>query len=87
VYFKKSSGREGFARWAEANGFTVERLYATRIRFRRQYVVEISSITTADLPTISAMTRQLSKAAGDHGGDYDGWESPIIDGADSQPQG
>jgi hypothetical protein len=47
------------------------------------YKLVVSRVDSVDSHTINGITLELARLAQEHGGDYDGWESPVV--SDEEP--
>jgi uncharacterized protein (TIGR01619 family) len=73
AYFKDAAGRDAFAKWAEHAGFQLRGGHDDELSvqfFRDDVPVELDEVTL-----------RLRDEARAHGGDYDGWESPVMSDA------
>jgi hypothetical protein len=77
AYFPLQDAARRFAAWAQEQGFTElrEGSYATD---RGDYCVRLSHEGTVRINAIGNRTIALNRAAREHGGNYDGWETPVI---------
>jgi hypothetical protein len=77
TYFPTETARAGFVLKARALGMSAAEL-STSDKARNTYCARL---VHADIPTaqsMNEMTLALFDAAQEHGGEYDGWESPVI---------
>ena len=75
--FGRETDAQGFRRWAEAEGFTVVKVFENKSS-ERGWNVHLQRADTPNLQMIYPITCMLVKGAKDYGGEYDGWEAPVL---------
>ena len=61
----------------EANEIAVEGVYESDAGAALPYSLVVSRVDSVDMRTINGITLELARLAQEHGGNYDGWESPV----------
>ena len=61
----------------EAIEFAVEGVYESEAGAELPYSLVVSRVDSVDMRTINGITLELARLAQEHGGNYDGWESPV----------
>jgi hypothetical protein len=61
----------------EAIEFAVEGEYEGESDAERPFSLVVSRVDSVDMHTINGITLELARLAQEHGGDYEGWESPV----------
>lgn len=77
AYFPSEDSARSFASWAKSQGFT-ELRESSHATDRGDYQVRLTHEGTVKIREIGNKTIALNRAARDHGGNYDGWETPIL---------
>jgi hypothetical protein len=77
VYFDDKASSVDFVIWAESDRFT-EESELSRSTDDGKYCVRLFHHGTMKIGDISSHTIALRRKATEHGGDYDGWEAPIL---------
>lgn len=77
VYFDEETAAKEFVLWAENNRFTRDPEHSHETDDGR-YCVRLFHHGTIRIGDISSHTIALSRKAAEYGGDYDGWETPIL---------
>jgi uncharacterized protein (TIGR01619 family) len=76
VYFPTSESQSSFSKAAADAGFVVESEYELEPDDRR-FCVRVYRVQSIQQSEIDEATIQLLHLAHGHGGDYDGWETPV----------
>ena len=79
AYFDSEAAARPFVEWATGNGFRFEAEHS-RVTEDGQYCVRLTHVGRITLGDISKHTIRLSRMAAESGGDYDGWETLVING-------
>ena len=77
IYFKDRSALEAFIAWSKENGFHVKAVNEPHEEFS-EFSVGLSHECVPTLREISSVTLMLSEQAEMMGGEYDGWETPLV---------
>ena len=77
VYFSNRGASVDFVIWAENDRFTLEPEYSGE-RDDGSYCVRLFHHGTLKIGDISSHTIALRRKASEHGGEYDGWEAPVL---------
>jgi hypothetical protein len=77
VYFKDKASSIDFVVWAESDRFTEDPQYSHETDDGK-YCVRLFHHGTLRIDDISNHTVALRRKAAEFGGDYDGWETPIL---------
>ena len=78
AYFATEAGARDYADWASENRFSIKKLAATDYKGDRKWCVQFNRDDAADLYSINHVTYQLRHKAKELSGEYDGWESPVV---------
>ncbi len=77
IYFESKQSSVDFVIWAENDRFTEEPEHSHETDDGK-YCVRLFHQGTLKIADISSHTITLRRKAAEHGGDYDGWETPIL---------
>lgn len=77
LYFPTEIARQAFLVEAGESGFAVKERFPSQ-KGKDRFGVEITRTDVAELDHIHGVAVDLMKAADRQGGDYDGWESPVV---------
>jgi hypothetical protein len=77
IYFPDKESSVDFVRWAEEAGFVEEAEYSGQ-REDGQYCVRLYHHASVTVGEITRHTIALGGKAREHGGEYDGWETEIV---------
>jgi hypothetical protein len=77
IYFPAKGAVMPFIAWAESNGFVHDPQYSHEDDDGR-YCVRVHHEGPASIESVSHHTIALRRKAAELGGDYDGWETPVI---------
>lgn len=77
LYFPNKQSAADFLIWAESNGFTEDSEHSHNTD-DGEYCVRLYHRGTVTLSDITNHTIRLQAKAKEHGGNYDGWETPVI---------
>lgn len=83
VYFDDKASSVDFIIWAENDRFTEEPQYSHETDDRK-YCVRLFHHGTIKIGDISSHTIALRRKAAEFGGEYDGWETPILNPLDNR---
>ena len=75
AYFDTLESAETFADWAQQHDYSLRHPVEAQ---DDQFCVRLIHHGSVQLHAITATTAQLSAKADELGGDYDGWETPIM---------
>ena len=78
AYFATEDGARDYAAWAGESGFSINKLAAGGYKGDSKWCVQFNRDDAADLYSINHVTYQLRHKAKELGGEYDGWESPVV---------
>ena len=76
AYFNADADRSAFVATVR-HGFDAIELYETNGRERGQFTAKLTHTSLPDYRSMNHTTLLLSRAARQHGGDYDGWETQV----------
>ena len=79
VYFDSESATAEFVAWAKDDGFTHDATHSHRTD-DGAYCLRLHHVGPATIESVSRRTIALLRKAHEHGGKYDGWETPVIKG-------
>jgi hypothetical protein len=79
VYFDNEKAATEFVTWAETDSFTHDTKYS-RVTDEGTYCVRLQHIGPATIESVSRRSITLRRKAREHGGKYDGWETPVLTG-------
>lgn len=77
LYFNSEQDRDCMIAFVKEKNFTIEKKDKSD-QFKMPYSLQISRIDKADLYNITVVTLELSKKAEECKGDYDGWETFVV---------
>lgn len=77
LFFKDKESAKGFVAWAESDRFTEETEYSHETDDGR-YCVRLYHHGTLKIGDIGNHTVALRRKAEEFGGEYDGWETPVV---------
>ncbi|HTD73422.1 MAG TPA: DUF695 domain-containing protein [Steroidobacteraceae bacterium] len=77
VYFGNQTGMLPFLTWARSEGFTHDEANSSSTDDGR-YCLRLSHHGPAEITEISHRTIALRRKALEYGGEYDGWETPVV---------
>jgi hypothetical protein len=77
IYFATEEAAVPFLAWAEQEGFTHDKAHSHEAKDGK-HCVRLYHNGPATLKAISARTIALRRNAATHGGEYDGWEAPVL---------
>jgi hypothetical protein len=83
VYFPSESAAQPFIEWAMSDRFTFEARYSGPGDDGR-YCARLSHVGALTNRDVSSHTLALMRKAGEFGGDYDGWETPVLKPGDTE---
>jgi len=83
VYFPDKASSVEFVNWAEKDRFTEEPEYS-HATDEDKYCVRLFHNGTLKLDDITSHTIALRRKAVEYGGDYDGWETPVMKPEDNK---
>jgi hypothetical protein len=75
--FPSTQSRAAVRSTLEAIEFAVEGVYEEEPEAALPYSLVVSRVDSVDTHTINGITLELARLAGEHGGNYDGWECPV----------
>jgi len=78
AYFKDEASASAFAQWAAGDRFTLAAKPAQKTQ-DGTYRVRLFHHGTMQIDDISSHTIALRRKAAELGGEYDGWESPVVE--------
>ncbi|MCE9522760.1 MAG: DUF695 domain-containing protein [Alphaproteobacteria bacterium] len=78
AYFPSAESRDTFVARANAIGYTL-RVPTERGEPGKKFEAQIFRVDSADIDEINSVTLELFELAQQLGGEYDGWESPVVD--------
>lgn len=77
AYFPDSDSRQKFSTQAASLGYNIEALIEPESQ-QDSYGIRLSCVGIPSIANIDALTIPLFRAARDHGGAYDGWETEVV---------
>jgi hypothetical protein len=77
VYFDDETAAAPFVKWAVAEDFAHDARYSRRTDDGK-YCVRLHHVGVATIQSVSRHTIALLRKAQEHGGKYDGWETPVV---------
>jgi hypothetical protein len=76
--FPSEEARAAARSTLEAIEFALEGVYESEEGADLPYSLVVSRVDSVDMHTINGITLELARLADEHGGSYDGWESPLM---------
>lgn len=78
IYFDTEPAAQPFIAWAKEEGYTFQPEYSEPDEENERYCVRICHHGTLELHDLTHHTLSLTHKAEELGGEYDGWETPIV---------
>jgi hypothetical protein len=79
AYFDNEAAAQPFVAWAQGDRFTHDAAHSGLTDDRKKYCVRLWHHGAVDIAGISSHTIALRRKALEHGGDYDGWETQVLE--------